>query len=180
MHHSGCCDEEGLRWSDICTDAWSIIMIVHRCGGNTPAKRASVVAQRLDGNGCVWEKLLEVNASGGWAKGYRVRDEVGDFGRHLMDRPLRGVRTLLKSTGCLPESRLKARLCVLVFCGCYNRWSQPDSPVETTDLLLELGDQSFTVSPGLHQYVCRVDFLQGLGFLSCLSQFIEVICIPCS
>lgn len=77
----------------------------------------------------------------------QVRDEVGDFGRHLVDRPLRGVRTLLKSTGCLPESRLKAWLCVLVFCSCCNIWSQPDSPsVETTNLFLELGDQLSRVS----------------------------------
>lgn len=37
----------------------------HLCGDNTPAKGASIVAQRLDGTGCVWEKLLELNTSGG-------------------------------------------------------------------------------------------------------------------
>ena len=146
MHHFGCCDEEGLGRSNICTDTWSMIAS-HLCGDNTPAKGATIVSQRLDGTGCLWENLLEVSTSVGWAEGYRVRDEVGDFGRHLVDRPLRGVRTLLKSTGCLPESRLKARLCVLVFCGCCNVWSQPDSlSVETTDLFLELGDQSSQVS----------------------------------
>lgn len=105
VHHFGCCDEEGLGRSDICTDTCSIIAS-HLCGDNTPAKKArSIVAQRLDGTGCLWE-LLEITHL---VDGYRVRDEVGDFGRHLVDRPLRGVWTLLKSHRLsLPESRLKA------------------------------------------------------------------------